>query len=69
MLFFPIKLDGNRYKRTESETRLILMLTKDFLISNELQNGKIEDIKDFIDQALDETPIEDFDMNLIKECK
>lgn len=70
MICFPIEEmnNANRYRRVEFETRLFLKITEDFLISEGLENSTIEEIKSFIDQSLEETPIDDISKNMIMEC-
>lgn len=70
MICFPIEEmnNANRYRRVEFETKLFLKVTEDFLISEGLENSTIEEIKSFIDQSLEETPMDDISKNMIMEC-
>lgn len=70
MICFPIEEmnNANRYRRVEFETKLFLKIAEDFLISEGLENSTIEEIKSFIDQSLEETPIDDISKNMIMEC-
>lgn len=70
MVYFPIEEidNANRYRRVEFETKLFLKITKDFLISQGLENSTMEEIRSFIDQSLEETPIDDINRNIIMRC-
>lgn len=70
MVYFPIEEidNANRYRRVEFETKLFLKITKDFLMSQGLENSTMEEIRSFIDQSLEETPIDDINRNIIMRC-
>lgn len=67
MFFYAIEifLNTNRYKRAIRPTGLFLKITEEFLKLNELEDLKLIEIEKFIDQVLDETPIDEVDKQLI----